>query len=69
VVEVMATDLGQGRGAPGAAGLDALLGGRGIRATSFADWQALDAHEIARARPDAPREKLTSLDEMLGLLP
>jgi NADPH-dependent glutamate synthase beta subunit-like oxidoreductase len=69
VVEAIAADLPQPRGTQGAAGLDALLAGRGVRATSFADWQTLDAAEVARARAAAPREKLTSLDEMLGLLP
>jgi ferredoxin--NADP+ reductase len=69
VVETMAGELAPPKGRAGGAGLDALLAARGVRSTGFADWQALDAAEIARARPDAPREKLTSLDEMLGLLP
>jgi ferredoxin--NADP+ reductase len=68
VVEAVAADLPQPHGAAGAPGLDALLHSRGVRPTGFADWQRLDAEEIARARPDAPREKLVRLDEMLGLL-
>jgi ferredoxin--NADP+ reductase len=68
VVEAIAADIVQPRGVAGAGGLDALLRSRGVRATSFGDWQALDAAEVARARPEAPREKLTNLDEMLGLL-
>jgi ferredoxin--NADP+ reductase len=68
VVETITGDLPVARDSSGSAGLDTLLLSRGVRATSFADWQALDAAEIARARPDAPREKLASLDEMLGLL-
>ncbi len=68
VVEAIAMDgiVSKGRDAPGA--LDALLASRGVRATHFGHWQALDAHEVARARPGAPREKLVSVAEMLGLL-
>jgi ferredoxin--NADP+ reductase len=69
VVEAIAADLPGPRDAAGPAGLDGLLTARGVRATSFADWQALDAAEVARARPEAPREKLVTLNEMLGLLP
>ncbi len=67
VVEAMVAD-GLAGGAAGGAGLDALLASRGVRATGFADWQVLDAAEVARARPGAPREKIVDLGEMLSLL-
>jgi ferredoxin--NADP+ reductase len=51
----------------GPAGLDALLKARQVEATHFADWQAIDAAEVARARPGAPREKFVSLREMRAL--
>jgi ferredoxin--NADP+ reductase len=51
----------------GRAGLDALIAARGVDVTSFADWRRIDAAEIARARPGAPREKFVRRDEMLAV--
>jgi ferredoxin--NADP+ reductase len=68
VVEAMVADGLSSKGGDAPAALDAVLAGRGVRATSFADWQGLDATEIARARPGAPREKIVSVAEMLGLI-
>ena len=54
---------------PGAAGLQARLDERGVRVVSYADWQRIDAAEIARgAAAGKPREKFTRLDEMLDVL-
>ncbi len=66
VVEAIAADVVAGRGNDAPAGLDALLRERGVRPTHFGDWQRLDAHEVSRARPGAPREKIISIAEMLG---
>ncbi len=52
----------------GGAGLDALLGERGVRATSFDDWRTIEAAETAAARPDAPREKLVRHADWLKVL-
>jgi NADPH-dependent glutamate synthase beta subunit-like oxidoreductase len=68
VVDSIAEDVPKGRGGDAPAGLDALLRERGVKPTHFDDWQRLDAHEIARARPGAPREKIVSLAEMLGYI-
>ncbi len=68
VVAAIAADVAAGKGGDAAAGLAALLAARGVRTTSFGDWQAIDGHEVARARPGAPREKLVSVAEMLALL-
>jgi ferredoxin--NADP+ reductase len=68
VIEAMVADGLATKGGDAPAALDALLAGRGVRSTSFADWQGLDAAEIARARPGAPREKIVSVSEMLGLI-
>lgn len=68
VIDAMVTDGLATKGIDAPAALDALLAGRGVRSTSFADWQRLDAAEIARARPGAPREKIVSVAEMLGLI-
>jgi ferredoxin--NADP+ reductase len=52
----------------GGSGLDALLAGRGVGATSFDDWRAIEAAETAAARPDAPREKLVRHADWMGVL-
>lgn len=48
----------------GREGLDALLAARGVAIAGFADWQRIDALEVARARAGAPREKIVALDEL-----
>jgi ferredoxin--NADP+ reductase len=46
-----------------------VLRGHGVRVVSFADWQKIDAAEIARGQSAGkPREKFTRLDEMLNVL-
>jgi len=52
----------------GGAGLDRLLASRGADPVSFTDWRRIEAAETARARPGSPREKFTSLSELLTLL-
>ena len=53
-------------GRAGGAGLDSLLGGRGVVPVTFAHWQRIDAAEVAAARPNAPREKLVRRDQLLA---
>jgi len=55
-------------GKAGRDGLMALLGERGVRVVDYAGWQAIDAHEVARAAAPAPRDKIVRVDEMLALL-
>lgn len=62
----MAGGAGETSGKPGRAGLDSLLAARGVEVVTFRDWQKIEAAEIARARDGAPREKFTSIEEMLG---
>jgi ferredoxin--NADP+ reductase len=46
-----------------------LLNDKGLRFVSFADWQRIDRREIERGLPvDKPREKFTSVAEMLGVI-
>ena len=67
VAERISADLGTGNsGKRGRAGLDALLAERGVEIVTFRDWQKIDAAEAARAREGSPREKFTSLSDMLG---
>jgi ferredoxin--NADP+ reductase len=66
VAEQILADFPPGEsGKAGRAGLDALLAGRGVDVVTFRDWQKIDAAEAARARSGSPREKFTSIEEML----
>ena len=66
VVATIAADVGAGGGKAGPAGLDALIGARGVAATGFDGWQRIDAAETARARSGAPREKFVRIAELLA---
>lgn len=68
VTELIAADTRAVSGKAGRAGLDRLLGDRGIEAVTFGDWRKIEAAEVARARAGTPREKFTSLDAMLAEL-
>jgi adrenodoxin-NADP+ reductase len=55
-------------GGGGGQGLRALLLGRGVQVVGAAGWEAIDAEEVARgAAAGKPREKLTCVEEMLGI--
>ncbi|MGH3642254.1 MAG: FAD-dependent oxidoreductase [Mycobacterium sp.] len=47
--------------------LGALIDARQPEAMTFADWQVIDKHERG-ARPRGPRQKLTTIDEMLRVV-
>ncbi len=69
VERIAGTPPGDGAGTKaGRAGLDRLLQQRGVKRSSFADWEKIDAAEVAAARPGAPREKLVRLDQLLDLI-
>jgi ferredoxin--NADP+ reductase len=54
---------------PGAEAIPALAGSDGRRVVSYDDWIAIDQAEIGRGVPKGkPREKFTSVEEMLDLL-
>jgi ferredoxin--NADP+ reductase len=55
-------------GKQGGEGLKALLSERGVRSTSFDDWQRIEAAEVAAARPGSPREKLVRQEDWLKVL-
>lgn len=65
IADKIAEDIGAGAGKKGRPGLDALLDERGVDVVTFRDWQNIDAAEVARALPGAPREKFTDVDDML----
>ncbi len=68
IAEHIAADIAGDSGKAGRPGLDALLSARGVDIVTFRDWKRIDAAEIARARAGAPREKFTSMADMLGAL-
>jgi ferredoxin--NADP+ reductase len=72
-VECMLEDLAHGKvlepANPAAAAAEALVRQRQPNYFSYADWQKLDAIEVARGRAQGrPRVKLTSIEEMLSAL-
>jgi ferredoxin--NADP+ reductase len=66
IAEKIAADIGEGSGKAGRPALDSLLESRGVDVVTFRDWQKIEAAETAAAREGAPREKFTSIEEMLG---
>lgn len=66
IAEHIATDTTGDSGKGGRAALDALLSARGVDIVTFRDWQKIEAAEVARARAGSPREKFTSLADMLA---
>jgi len=73
IVAKMVADLRQGqlpqKALPAPRELDRLLDDRGVQVVRFADWRLLDAIERERGRRrGSPRNKLTSVDEMLDRL-
>lgn len=68
IADQIAADGADGTDKLGREGLDRLLSERGVDIVTFRDWQRIDAAEVARARAGAPREKFTSMAEMLGAL-
>ncbi len=72
-IDHLLADLVSGRITPSRGAPDellALLASRGIRPTSWADWCIIDRMELERgAAAGRPREKLTTMAELHGVLP
>jgi NADPH-dependent glutamate synthase beta subunit-like oxidoreductase len=68
IVDLIAEDIGDGDGKGGRAALDRLLASRNSDLVTFNDWKKIEEAEKARARDGAPREKFTSIEEMIGAL-
>jgi ferredoxin/flavodoxin---NADP+ reductase len=66
VVDAIAEDQPETSGKAGREGLDALLAARQVEVVTFRDWKKIDEAEVARAREGAPREKFTSVEEMIA---
>jgi ferredoxin--NADP+ reductase len=59
---------GSDGGKAGGKGLDNLLAERGVHPVAFCDWQRIDLAETGRARDGSPREKFTSIADMIAAL-
>jgi ferredoxin--NADP+ reductase len=68
IVEKIAQDIGEGGQKDGRDGLDRLMADRGVDIVTFRDWQKIDLAEVARARGRAPREKFTSIPDMVSAI-
>ena len=69
VADLIAADFGTAMSRKaGHAGLEHLLTSRGVGVVTFRDWQKLEAIEVERARDGSPREKFTTVPEMLAAL-
>lgn len=66
IAELIGQDAPGGSGKEGRAGLDRLLGARGVDLVTFRDWQNIDRLEREHARAGAPREKIVAVEEMMA---
>jgi NADPH-dependent glutamate synthase beta subunit-like oxidoreductase len=66
IADLIAADHPKGGGKIGRSGLDGLLAERGVDLVTFRDWQRIEAAEVDRARDGAPREKFTTVRDMLS---
>jgi ferredoxin--NADP+ reductase len=67
VIDRIKAEAAPAVGRAGRAGLLAALGARGVKPTSFADWETIDRAEVAAARPGAPREKIVEMAALRAL--
>ena len=68
VIDLVDDDLAEASGKQGRPALDRILAERGVEPVKFSDWKRIEEAEAARARDGAPREKFTSIQEMIGAL-
>ena len=68
VADTIARAFPAGGAKAGREGRAALLHARQVKPTSVADWRTIEAHEVAAARPDSPREKLVRHEDWLKVL-
>jgi ferredoxin--NADP+ reductase len=67
VAQHIGADFPQGA-KPGREAFEKLLGERGVRWITYADWQKIDQAEIANAPAGAPRRKFLTVEDMLAVL-
>lgn len=67
VVDLIVADF-DGESKVGSAGLDALIVERGLRVTNYEDWQTLKKLEETAATDPTPRQKYSTVEDMLTAL-
>lgn len=68
IAEMALADIGEGASKKGRDGLDELLAARGKQPVTFRDWRRIEAAEVAAAIDGNPREKFTSVEDMLAAI-
>jgi NADPH-dependent glutamate synthase beta subunit-like oxidoreductase len=66
IADLIVQDIGEGAGKKGRSGLDEILSRRAVDVVTFNDWKKIEQAELQRAREGAPREKFTSIAEMIA---
>ncbi len=66
IIDEIAEDIGGGSDKRGRPALDDLMAQRGLDVVTFRDWKKIENAEIARARAGSPREKFTSIEDMIA---
>ncbi len=66
IADLIVQDIGSGAGKAGRSGLDEILSQRSVGVVTFNDWKKIEQAELQRAREGAPREKFTSIAEMIA---
>ncbi len=66
IADLIVQDIGEGAGKAGRSGLDEILSRRAVDVVTFNDWKKIEQAELQRARAGAPREKFTSIAEMIA---
>jgi NADPH-dependent glutamate synthase beta subunit-like oxidoreductase len=66
IADLIVQDIGKGAGKAGRGGLDDILSRRSVDVVTFNDWKKIEQAELMRAREGAPREKFTSIAEMIA---
>jgi NADPH-dependent glutamate synthase beta subunit-like oxidoreductase len=66
IADLIVQDIGEGASKAGRSGLDEILSRRAVDVVTFNDWKKIEQAELQRAREGAPREKFTSIAEMMA---
>ncbi len=66
IVDLLAEDIGNGKGKSGREGLDAIMASREVDVVTFRDWKKIEEAETKRARDGAPREKFVDIEAMIA---
>ncbi len=66
IVDLLAEDIGNGKGKSGREGLDAVMASRDVDVVTFRDWKKIEEAEHANARDGSPREKFVDIEAMIA---